>query len=455
MVTLASARTASIHARRPALTTAWLALIISPLLMWLIHHGLHQTLDRSQAARTIALSAGLLASIFMVVQVVLIARIPLLEQTWGHDLLARRHRWLGFWSFWLMILHITVETIEHLQRRPDAPRVALLDLFVWRWWLLLATIGSLLIAVVVVTSTRWARRKMRYETWHLVHLNAYAGMGFALPHQILHGPDFHGAGAQFYWWTIYSAAIAAILIFRVGMPLYRSVFHRLRVDTVTFERPGVVSVTMSGRHLNQLRARSGQFFIWRFLDGPHWWHGHPFSLSDTPTDTALRVTVQACGDGSTRLAELRPGTRVAIEGPYGTMTLDRRENSHVVFLAAGLGIAPLRALMSELQPEAGHAHLIYRCTLAEQQIFVDELDALADTTGIQVSYLTGPRRDESSWLPAGHTGGDVDVLSQLVPAIGDSDVYLCGPGGWLRAARAAAIGAGVHRKHIHSEEFAW
>lgn len=455
MVTLASARIASKHTRRPALTAAWLALIVSPVIMWLAHHGLRQTLDPGQAARTIALMAGLLASIFMVVQVLLIARIPLLEQTWGHDLLARRHRWLGFWSFWLMILHIAVETVEHLDRRPDSPTTALLDLFVWRWWLLLATMGGLLIVLIVVTSLRWARRRMRYETWHLLHLNAYLGMGLALPHQILHGPDFHGAGAQFYWWTVWGAAVAAVLVYRVAMPVYRTVFHQLRVDAVVTERPGVVSVTMSGRHLEQLRARSGQFFIWRFLDGPQWWHSHPFSLSDTPTDTALRVTVQACGDGSARLADVRPGTRVAIEGPYGTMTLDRRANQHVVFLAAGLGIAPLRALISDLGHDDGDAHLIYRCTLTEQQIFVDELDALARATGVQVSYLTGPRRHESSWLPVGHHGDDAEVLRQLVPALADADVYLCGPPAWLRAARAAAVGAGVHRTHIHSEEFAW
>ena len=83
-------------------------------------------LDPAQAWRTLALLAGLLASVFMVMQVLLMARIPWIERAWGHDVLARRHRWLGFWSFGLMMAHIGLETIEHLRRMPSAPGQALL-----------------------------------------------------------------------------------------------------------------------------------------------------------------------------------------------------------------------------------------------------------------------------------------------------------------------------------------
>ena len=44
---------------------------------------------------------------------------------------------------------------------------------------------------VVVTSIRWARRRLRYESWHLLHLYSYLGMGLALPHQIFDGVHFH------------------------------------------------------------------------------------------------------------------------------------------------------------------------------------------------------------------------------------------------------------------------
>jgi len=127
--------------------------------------------------------------------------------------------------------------------------------------LLCATVGATTIVIVVVSSVRWARRRMRYGSWHVLHLYAYAGMAFALLHQVLRGPDFHALAAQVYWWTVYGSAVAAIIIFRVLTPLSRSVYHRLRVVAVTPEGSGVMSVTMTGRHLQRLNAKAGQFHL--------------------------------------------------------------------------------------------------------------------------------------------------------------------------------------------------
>jgi hypothetical protein len=51
-----------------------------------------------------------------------------------------------------------------------------------------------------------------------------------------------------------------------------------------------------------------------------WWQGHPYSLSALPRPPYIRVTIKGLGDQSRAAASLRPGTRVAIEGPYGTFT---------------------------------------------------------------------------------------------------------------------------------------
>ena len=42
------------------------------------------------------------------------------------------------------------------------------------------------------------------------------------------------------------------------------------------------------------------------------------------------ITVKQLGDHSAALARLRPGTRVAIEGPYGGFTADARRSRHVL-----------------------------------------------------------------------------------------------------------------------------
>jgi NAD(P)H-flavin reductase len=72
------------------------------------------------------------------------------------------------------------------------------------------------------------------------------------------------------------------------------------------------------------------------------------------------VTAKVAGDGSSRLAGLRPGTKVAIEGPYGRLTGERRVTGKVAMFACGIGITPLRALLEELAYEPGDAVLVYR-----------------------------------------------------------------------------------------------
>jgi Flavodoxin reductases (ferredoxin-NADPH reductases) family 1 len=71
--------------------------------------------------------------------------------------------------------------------------------------------------------------------------------------------------------------------------------------------------------------------------------------------------------------------------------------------------------------------------------------------------VTGPRaRGRDSWLPqhAAHLG-DVQALRQLAPDVAGQDVFICGSPGWMDAAEAAALGAGVPREHIHIERFSF
>jgi len=115
----------------------------------------------------------------------------------------------------------------------------------------------------------------------------------------------------------------------------------------------------------------------------------------------------------------------------------------------------MRALIGEPQFNPGDATLIYHYSGPEHRIFVEELESLAGRSAIRVVYLPGARRDNGSWLPAGFSGTDHEVLAELAPLVADSDIYLCGPLEWLAAARRAAHRAGARHHQIHSEEFAW
>jgi predicted ferric reductase len=425
--------------------------------LWLSNRGVQNLSGPGGAATSLGRLSGLIASDLLLLQVLLMARIPWVERSYGQDTLARRHRLVGFASFWLMVTHVVLITIGYAQAGHGGVVAEAWTLVVTYPGMLLAAAGTGLLVLVVVSSIRAARRRQRYETWHLIHLYAYLGVGLALPHQLWTGADFtSSAPAQIYWWTAYGATLGAVLAFRLGLPIWRSFYHRLQVTAVVPETPGVVSVHLKGHRLDRLPVRAGQFFLWRFLDGPGWSHAHPFTLSAAPRTDLLRITVKDLGDGSRRAAALRPGTRVLIEGPFGVMTTAGRSRRKVLLMAAGVGITTMRALLDDLVSAAAETTLLYRVRSHDEAVFRTELDSYARRDGVRIIYLDGSRPARDSWLPGQYAHlSDLDALRRLIPDVADHEAYLCGPPPWMNAARTTLREAGLRSDHIHIEEFAW
>ncbi|WP_305786298.1 ferredoxin reductase family protein [Symbioplanes lichenis] len=391
--------------------------------------------------RTPGQLAGLLAADLLLLQVLLMARVPLVERSFGQDTLARWHRWTGFASFLLLLAHILLATLTYAAAVLSYPGV------------LLATAGTAALVLVVVTSVRRARRRLRYERWHLLHLYAYAGIGLALPHLLWTEPD---PVARAYWQGLCLLAAGSVLVFRIAVPLGRTLRHRLVVDEVVPEAHGLVSVHFRGRELDRLPVRAGQFFVWRFLDGHGWSRGNPFSLSGPPHGDRLRITVKSLGDGSARVTRLTPGTRVLIEGPYGRLTAESYRGGPVTMLACGVGITPLLALLWDLPYGHNQATLLYRARHAHEVAFLDEIEWLAGRRGVRLVPLIGPRARPGSWLPAEYAGySDAAALRELAPDIAGHDLYVCGPDAWTDTVRTAARAAGVPAARIHRERFSW
>jgi ferredoxin-NADP reductase len=302
---------------------------------------------------------------------------------------------------------------------------------------------------------RAARRRLRYESWHLLHLYAYLGVGLALPHQLWTGQEFLAStGRTVFWWGLWIAAAAAVLVWRVGLPLWRTGRQRLRVTSVVAEDRDVVSVYMTGPALQRLRVEAGQFLGFRFLAGQGWTRAHPYSLSAAPDGRSLRITAKVVGDGSAGLAHLRPGTRVLVEGPYGRLSARARTRRKVALIGAGVGVTPLRALAEELDYAPGEAVLLHRFT--QRPLFEREFGVLAAERGLELLWLPGHRRAPDSWLGDGvGPADDLTALVWWVPDIAERDVYVCGPEQWADDVRRTALAAGLPADRFHAESFGW
>src|SRR4051794_4862895 len=388
---------------------------------------------------------GLAAAYGMVVVVVLIARCGPLERAVGQDRLVRWHRRLGPWPLYLLCAHAALITVGYAQAAHDG----LLHQFgqlVWTYpGIPAATVAFVLLIAAGVTSYRLARRRMAHETWWSVHLYTYLALFLAFSHQVDTGASFVGHPTARAWWTaLWVATLALVVGYRVLLPLARSLNHRLRVESITPEGPGIYSVTLRGRRLHRLPVAGGQFFHWRVLQRGLWWQAHPYSLSAKPQGGRLRITVKDLGDHSAALAGLKPGTRVAIEGPYGVFTPDTRRDDRVVLIGAGVGITPIRALLEEL-PKRTDVVVILRASRREELVLRDEIAALVAQRHGRLHELVGPREEVRL---------DAARLAALVPGLAERDLYVCGPDPFSEAIATAAREAGVAPARIHPESFA-
>ncbi|MFF5623989.1 ferric reductase-like transmembrane domain-containing protein [Microbacterium sp. NPDC012755] len=409
----------------------------------------------AEALQSLGRLTGLVAANLLLYQVLLMARVPLFERGFGRVALTRMHRLVGFWSLWLMCAHIVLLVFGYAIAAGVGPWTQLWQ-FVWDYpGMLLATAASLLIVMVAITSIRRARRRLKYESWHLLHLYAYIGVGLAVPHQLWAGADFTASpAATVYWWLLWAAAAAAVIAYRVVLPVVRSLRADLRVAAVEPDGSGGVTVRVRGRHSRGIRAQSGQFFIWRFLDGPGWTRGHPFSLSAAPREGELALTASIVGDGTARLARVRPGSRVLVEGPFGHFTGDVRTGRRLVLIGAGAGVAPLVSLLEGEPYAPGDAVLITRDSGRGAPILAAAVSRLVAERGILHIPLSGPR-GAKGWLPGSHAAWrGADALVHLLPDIAERDAYVCGPQAWMDAVVADLRAAGVPSARIQTESFA-
>ena len=420
-----------------------------------------------------------LAGYAALIEVMLLARIPFLERLAGFDRLTIWHRWTGHAVIYLALTHVLCTVWGYAKQ----DGVSWFQEY-WNWLtlpqprapgsftgsvgsgsgpvlsinggppttspypgIITATVGTFLLVAVLVTSLVIVRRKLSYEWWYAIHFTAYAGIALAWFHMIPDGNELIAdVNAANYWRALFFFALAIVVWYRLLRPIINTFRYGIKVTEVINEGPEIVSLRLSGRGLDRLGTKAGQFYFWRFFTKGFWYTQHPFSLSEAPKGDRFRITIKNLGDHSARFGEIPVGTRVFAEGPFGVFTEDSRTEDKALLIAGGIGITPVRALLEEMD---GDVIALYRVVSSDDLVFADELDEIAERRHVKVSYVVG---DHAS-------GEGRDLLSpthlrELVPDIAERDVFICGPTGMIDSIVPNLRRANVPRQHLHVERFA-
>lgn len=179
-----------------------------------------------------------------------------------------------------------------------------------------------------------------------------------------------------------------------------------------------------------------------------------FSLAEAPrADGLISLLVTRLPDGETSrwVHEcVRVGDTVRVSGPYGTFIDALTATRSALFLAAGSGLAPIRALI-EAGLTGGARRELTLVFSARTEVDVIDRRRFADWQARhpQIRFIRTLTRE----LGPPPRGRIPALLASLYADLSDHDVFIAGAGGFVRACATTADALGARREHVHSEVF--
>jgi predicted ferric reductase len=445
------------RARRPrhpgpalsdALTLAS-ALIIVTVGIWARHGGWSSLTSGTpyDVWESIGALTGLLATAVALIGISFAARTHGFERAIGLDRALLWHRWLGETAVLLLVAHIGATLIAYAGR--EGLTDAVIELTGREQYMAMAAVGALGMLLITFLSLGFIRRHLAYETWYFIHLLVYASLALALAHEIYLGADLAFDPVARAFWIAVSATVLLIVVVSRWGKVVLSIARPLTVLSVTQLNDVAAAIELGGRNVADLRAAAGQFAILRPLTPTLAWQPHPYSISAAPRVDRIRFTIKALGGASEAMTQLKVGTRVAIEGPYGTKIYEELRGSKLLLIAGGVGIGPIRSLLEDFDRDAEPV-VIYRARRPEEIVHYDELVALSAKRNGRVIPVVGP----TSQLKDGNPF-DPAVMRTLVPDVTERVAVVCGSQPMINAAFQCLRTCGLDPEDIHFERIWW
>lgn len=393
--------------------------------------------------------AGLLGAFTLLVQISLVGRTKWIEGIFGFDKLNKLHRFIGY-SILLLLLGHPLLLIVGYSEINSVSYISQLADFLANWKDVLKSFFALLIfGFIIVFSIAIIRHKLKYETWYFVHLATYLGLILAFSHQVNTG-DLSKGYALYYWYTINILVVGVFLLYRFLRPLYLFARHRFKIDRVIEESPGTWSIYITGAHMDKFYFNAGQYANINILSRGMW-YSHPFSFSSACNGQYLRFTIKALGDYTNKIGNVPLGTHVIIDGPLGLFIKETSHRKKYLFIAGGIGITPIRAMIELNAIDKADMVLIYGSRTEKDITFKAEFDEiLLRCPTLKIFHILGTPTP-------GYENGFInkDKIVRLIPDFFDREVFLCGPPIMMKLTVKNLKELGFDNSHMHYEKFSF
>lgn len=423
---------------------AYLALVLTPLFVLLVG-----TTDTNAGFWwDFAIALGFAGTSMMGVQFLLTARFKRAMAPFGIDIIYYFHRYIAVVAFGLILAHPAILISD------DPAILSFLDP-VSAPWQMTAGLASFLALTALMISSWWRKRLgLHYDAWRRWHSAlAIAALALALAHIGGVGHYVAVPWKRALWTGIGLSWLGVIAWVRVLRPWWM-LRRPYDVIDVRPERGDAWTVVVRPRGHDGFRYHPGQFAWLTLRASPFSMREHPFSISSSPVASGqLEFTIKELGDFTATVKTVRPGETAFVDGPYGAFTIDRHRAPGYVFIAGGIGIAPLMGMLRALADRGDTRPIIlfYAYRRWERLTFREAIETLRSQTSLRVVYVLGEPPEH--W--EGETGLlDPGILSRHLPSERHTlHYFICGPEVMTQTVERALHGLGVPLRQMHTELF--
>lgn len=196
-----------------------------------------------------------------------------------------------------------------------------------------------------------------------------------------------------------------------------------RIDALEHVANGVISVLLRLPPKESFYFLPGQYINIISRNG----HRRSYSIANAPREDGKILLYIKHLDGGTMsqywFSEARVNDLLRLEGPSGTFFLREGEESTMVLLATGTGIAPVKALLEQMDLEAAKYAdkriVVYWGVRSEADIYWNPAHL-----SLKVEFLPVISRPMNGW--SGSQGYVQNVLAECDVDFSDAVIYACG-----------------------------
>ncbi len=140
----------------------------------------------------------------------------------------------------------------------------------------------------------------------------------------------------------------------------------------------------------------------------------PISICSSPTkEGRFELTVRAAGRVTNEIHKLEKGDRVYIRGPFGRpFPVIQMFGNDILFVAGGLGIAPLRSLINyvmDMRKDFGKVDILLGCRTPKDMLFKDDIERWSKR--MDINFACTVDKADADWK------GNIGVITTLIPGV--------------------------------------